>query len=61
MPVNVSVDTTSTMDSGAIAMKVSLIPGVGFMKVCATFVLRGPTMWKLIGMPVSSTSDQNGS
>ena len=56
-----SVETTSQIDMGAMAMKVSFTPGVGFMKTSATFCLRAPTMWKLIGSPVSSTSDQNGS
>ena len=61
MPVKTSVETTSQIEMGAMAMKVSFTPGVGFMKVCCTFVLRGPTMWKLIGRPLSSTSAQKGS
>ena len=62
MPVKVSVDTTSQIEIGAMAMNVSFTPGVGFMNVLARrSALRGPTMWKLIGRPVSSISDQNGS
>ena len=49
------------IDIGAIATKVSFTPGVGFWNTSATFCLRGPTMWKLIGRPVSSTNDQKGS
>jgi hypothetical protein len=61
MPVKTSVETVSQIDIGAMAMNVSLMPGVGFWNVAWTLALRGPTMWKLIGRPVSSISDQNGS
>ena len=43
------------------AMKVSFTPGVGFCNVAMTFALRGPTMRKLSGRPVSSMVDQKGS
>ena len=57
MPVKISVDTTSQIEIGAMAMKVSFTPGVGILEdVALTFALRGPTMWKLIGRPVSSIS-----
>ena len=61
MPVKISVETVSQIEMGAMAMKVSLTPGVGFWNVAMTLALRGPTMWKLSGRPVSSMSDQNGS
>src|SRR5262245_13716768 len=51
MPVKTSVDTISQIEIGAIAMNVSLTPGVGFMNVSRTVLVRRPTVVKPHGRP----------